>query len=335
MNRNETTSTSATDVQPDAKAHRQEYDSMAAQVTTPATQTFIITTQIGRLDKVLSQLVGITRSQAQSAIIDHRVTVNGQDVKKRDELAAGDKVTFVPKTPTPIALVPEDIPLDIVYEDDDVIVVNKPQGMVVHPAPGHPDHTLVNALLAHSPLSTINGSLRPGIVHRIDKDTSGLLMVAKNDLAHQSLSAQLKAKTNERQYIALVHGVISEDDGTVDAPIGRSPKDRKKMAIVKDGRPAVTHFHVIKRYQQYTLISCRLETGRTHQIRVHMAYIGHPLAGDPLYGPKKTLPGNGQYLTAQTLGFVHPRTGKTMRFEIPLPAWFNKMLKQLDEQENK
>lgn len=331
MNRNETTSTSATD----AKAHRQEYDSMPAQVTTPATQTFIITTQIGRLDKVLSQLAGITRSQAQSAIVDHRVTVNGQDVKKRDELAAGDKVTFVPKTPTPIALVPEAIPLDIVYEDDDVIVVNKPQGMVVHPAPGHPDHTLVNALLAHSPLSTINGSLRPGIVHRIDKDTSGLLMVAKNDLAHQSLSAQLKAKTNERQYIALVHGVISEDDGTVDAPIGRSPKDRKKMAIVKDGRHAVTHFHVIKRYQQYTLISCRLETGRTHQIRVHMAYIGHPLAGDPLYGPKKTLPGNGQYLTAQTLGFVHPRTGKTMRFEIPLPAWFNTMLKQLDAQENK
>ncbi|KRL57263.1 Ribosomal large subunit pseudouridine synthase D [Furfurilactobacillus rossiae] len=335
MNKNETTSASSIDVQPGAKAHRQEYDNMAAQAATPDTQTFIITTQTGRLDKVLSQLAGITRSQAQNAIIDHRVTVNGQDVKKRDEVAGGDTVTFVPKTPTPIALVPEDIPLDIVYEDDDVIVVNKPQGMVVHPAPGHPDHTLVNALLAHSPLSTINGSLRPGIVHRIDKDTSGLLMIAKNDLAHQSLSAQLKAKTNERQYIALVHGVISEDDGTIDAPIGRSLKDRKKMAIVKDGRHAVTHFHVLKRYRQYTLVSCRLETGRTHQIRVHMAYIGHPLAGDPLYGPKKTLSGNGQYLTAQTLGFVHPRTGKTMRFEIPLPAWFDAMLKQLDEQENK
>ncbi|HAT55910.1 MAG TPA: RluA family pseudouridine synthase [Lactobacillus sp.] len=301
----------------------------------PQQQVFTITTQTGRLDKVLSQLAGITRSQAQAAIADKRVTVNQVVVKKRDEVATGDVVTFVAKASTPIALVAEAIPLDIVYEDEDVIVVNKPQGMVVHPAPGHPDHTLVNALLAHSPLSTINGSLRPGIVHRIDKDTSGLLMVAKNDLAHQSLSAQLKAKTNERQYVALVHGVIKEDDGTIDAPIGRSPKDRKKMAIVKDGRRAVTHFHVLKRYRQFTLVSCRLDTGRTHQIRVHMAYIGHPLAGDPLYGPKKTLPGNGQYLTAQTLGFVHPRTGKTMRFEIPLPTWFTDMLAQLDQQENK
>ncbi|WP_407878487.1 RluA family pseudouridine synthase [Furfurilactobacillus entadae] len=298
------------------------------------TQTFSVTAnEAGRIDKVLSQLAGITRSQAQVAIKDGRAQVNGAVVKNRQVVAEGDQVTFTAKAAVPISTVPENIPLDIVYEDDDVLVVNKPQGMVVHPAPGHPDHTLVNALLYHSPLSTINGSLRPGIVHRIDKDTSGLLMVAKNDMAHQSLTAQLKAKTNERQYVALVHGVIHEEDGTIDAPIARSPKDRKKMAIVRDGRHAITHFHVLKRYRQYTLVSCRLETGRTHQIRVHMAYIGHPLAGDPLYGPKKTLPGAGQYLTAQTLGFSHPRTGEAMRFEITLPVWFTNMLDQLDAQE--
>lgn len=289
-------------------------------------------TMTGRIDKQLAHhLSQFSRSQLQRWIEDGHVKVNGEQVKPKYKLAVGDRVRIEPEQPQKIDLEPENIPLDIVYEDDDVIVVNKPQGMVVHPAPGHPDHTLVNALLYHSPLSTINGEFRPGIVHRIDKDTSGLLMVAKNDMAHRSLAAQLKAKTNEREYVALVHGVIKEDAGTVDAPLGRSPKDRKKQAVVANGRHAVTHFKVLKRYRHYTLVSCRLETGRTHQIRVHMKYIGHPLAGDPLYGPRKTLPGKGQYLHARLLGFKHPRTGKQLTFTAPLPAYFQQMLDKLDK----
>ena len=216
-----------------------------------------------------------------------------------------------------------------------MIVVNKPQGMVVHPAPGHPDHTLVNALLYHSPLSTINGTFRPGIVHRIDKDTSGLLMVAKNDLAHQSLAEQLRNKTNKREYLALVYGQIKEDEGTIDAPLGRNPQDRKKQAVVKGGRHAVTHFKVMKRYDNFTLVKCILETGRTHQIRVHMKYIGHPLVGDPLYGPRKVIGKDGQFLHAALLGFKHPRTGKELVFEAPLPENFQKMLDKLDKQQHK
>ncbi len=286
----------------------------------------------GRIDKVLGHFLSdVSRSQLQKWIEDGHVTVNGQVVKTKYKLKAGDVVKIIPEAAQTIDLEPEDIPLDIVYEDDDVIVVNKPAGMVVHPAPGHPGHTLVNALLYHSPLSTINGEFRPGIVHRIDKDTSGLLMVAKNDLAHRSLAAQLKAKTNQREYAALVHGVIKEDQGTIDAPLGRSKKDRKKQAVVMDGRHAVTHFEVVKRYRHYTLVKCRLETGRTHQIRVHMAYIGHPLAGDPLYGPRKTLAGPGQYLHAGLLGFKHPRTGQEMTFTAPLPDYFTKMLEHLDK----
>lgn len=286
----------------------------------------------GRIDKELAHhLADISRSQLQKWIEDGNVTVNGEKVKPKYKLAVGDRVVVQPEKPQKIDLEPENIPLDIVYEDDDVIVVNKPQGMVVHPAPGHPNHTLVNALLYHSPLSTINGEFRPGIVHRIDKDTSGLLMIAKNDLAHWSLAAQLKAKTNEREYVALVHGVIKEERGTIDAPLGRSKKDRKKQAVVEDGRHAVTHFKVLERFQHYTLVSCRLETGRTHQIRVHMKYIGHPLAGDPLYGPRKTLPGNGQYLHARLLGFKHPRTGKQMTFTSPLPEYFQKMIDHLEK----
>ena len=286
----------------------------------------------GRIDKELAHhLADISRSQLQKWIEDGNVTVNGEKVKPKYKLVVGDRVVVQPKKPQKIDLEPENIPLDIVYEDDDVIVVNKPQGMVVHPAPGHPNHTLVNALLYHSPLSTINGEFRPGIVHRIDKDTSGLLMIAKNDLAHRSLAAQLKAKTNEREYVALVHGVIKEERGTIDAPLGRSKKDRKKQAVVEDGRHAVTHFKVLERFQHYTLVSCRLETGRTHQIRVHMKYIGHPLAGDPLYGPRKTLPGNGQYLHARLLGFKHPRTGKQMTFTSPLPEYFQKMIDHLEK----
>lgn len=285
----------------------------------------------GRIDKVLGHhLKQFSRSQIQKWVTDGNVTVNGQPVKPKYKLAVGDQVVVSPEAPQKIDLEPENIPLDIVYEDDDVLVVNKSQGMVVHPAPGHPNHTLVNALLYHSPLSTINGEFRPGIVHRIDKDTSGLLMVAKNDMAHRSLAAQLKAKTNQREYVALVHGVIKQEAGTIDAPIGRSRKDRKKQAIVSDGRHAVTHFKVLKRYRHYTLVSCRLETGRTHQIRVHMKSIGHPLAGDPLYGPRKTLPGKGQYLHARELGFKHPRTGKQLLFTAPLPDYFQRMLDHLD-----
>ncbi|MDO3392696.1 MULTISPECIES: RluA family pseudouridine synthase [Ligilactobacillus] len=297
---------------------------------------YVITDQTGRIDKVLTTLEPeITRSQLKNLINDGHVTVNGQAVKPKYKVQAGDKISLVKPEPQSLELTPENIPLDIVYEDDDVIVVNKPQGMVVHPAPGHPDHTLVNALLYHSPLSTINGTFRPGIVHRIDKDTSGLLMVAKNDLAHQSLAEQLRNKTNKREYLALVYGQIKEDEGTIDAPLGRNPQDRKKQAVVKGGRHAVTHFKVIKRYDNFTLVKCILETGRTHQIRVHMKYIGHPLVGDPLYGPRKVIGKNGQFLHAALLGFKHPRTGKEMVFEAPLPENFQKMLDKLDKQQHK
>ena len=297
---------------------------------------YVITDQTGRIDKVLTSLEPeITRSQLKNLINDGHVTVNGQAVKPKYKVQAGDKISLVKPEPQSLELTPENIPLDIVYEDDDVIVVNKPQGMVVHPAPGHPDHTLVNALLYHSPLSTINGAFRPGIVHRIDKDTSGLLMVAKNDLAHQSLAEQLRNKTNKREYLALVYGQIKEDEGTIDAPLGRNPQDRKKQAVVKGGRHAVTHFKVIKRYDNFTLVKCILETGRTHQIRVHMKYIGHPLVGDPLYGPRKVIGKNGQFLHAALLGFKHPRTGKEMVFEAPLPENFQKMLDKLDKQQHK
>lgn len=298
----------------------------------PVTIKIKTSEQTGRIDKILAKLLPQeSRSQLKKWIEVGHVTVNNDTVKPKFQLSVGDVVVVSPVKPQPIDLVAEDIPLDIVYEDDDVIVVNKPQGMVVHPSAGHHDHTLVNALLYHSPLSTINGEFRPGIVHRIDKDTSGLLMVAKNDNAHRFLAAQLKAKTNQREYVALVHGQIKEDEGTIDAPIGRSTANRQKQAVVADGRHAVTHFKVLKRYQHYTLVSCRLETGRTHQIRVHMQYIHHPVAGDPLYGPRKTLPGNGQYLHAKVLGFVHPTTNQLMTFEAPLPDQFKQMLDYLDQ----
>lgn len=301
------------------------------------TMTLTITDQMtGRIDKQLSHhYPQFSRSQLQRWITDGNVLVNDQPVKSKYKLVTGDQVVIKPEVPKKIDLQPENIPLDIVYEDDDVIVVNKPTGMVVHPAPGHSDHTLVNALLYHSPLSTINGEFRPGIVHRIDKDTSGLLMVAKNDRAHRSLAAQLKAKTNQREYVALVHGVIKEDQGTIDAPLGRSPKDRKKQAIVPNGRHAVTHFRVLERFANYTLVACRLETGRTHQIRVHMKYIGHPLVGDPLYGPRKTITGHGQYLHARLLGFKHPRTGKELTFTAPLPGYFTKTIERLEKKDQR
>lgn len=286
------------------------------------TEEFTVTTT-DRLDKLVAETVAtISRSQAKSAIEAGQITVDGATLRPKDKPKVGATVNIALPDPEPLNAKPQDIPLDIVYEDDDVIVVNKPQGMVVHPAPGHPDHTLVNALLYHSPLSSINGTLRPGIVHRIDKDTSGLLMVAKNDHAHHSLSEQLQAKTNLREYVAIVHGNFKEENGVINAPLGRSPKDRKKQAIVADGRPAVTHFRVLERYGDYSLVACRLETGRTHQIRVHMAYINHPVAGDPLYGPKKTLKGAGQFLHAKELGFKQPTTGEQLEFTAPVPANF-------------
>ena len=292
----------------------------------------VVEMQNGRLDKVCSEIFSdYSRSQIKQLLDGGNITVNGKTEKAKYKVKSGDVIRLEePETKT-LELRPENIPLDIVYEDDDVIVINKPQGMVVHPAPGHNEHTLVNALLYHCPLSTINGTFRPGIVHRIDKDTSGLLMVAKNDKAHRSLAKQLKDKTNIREYVALVHGRIAEDEGTINAPIGRSLKDRKKQAVVKDGRNAVTHFEVLKRYRDYTLVKCILETGRTHQIRVHMKYIGHPLVGDPLYGPKKTIKGNGQFLHAGKLGFVHPTTGKLLIFEAPLPKIFQECLEKLDK----
>jgi 23S rRNA pseudouridine1911/1915/1917 synthase len=289
-----------------------------------------ITTETGRLDKVLAGAFPThTRSQFQQWLKADLVTVNQVPAKAKYKVQPNDHIQIQVPEPVPLDLKPQNIPLEIVYEDDDVIVVNKPQGMVVHPAPGHPDGTLVNALLAHGPLSSINGVIRPGIVHRIDKDTSGLLMVAKNDLAHQSLAAQLKAKTTIREYIALVHGVIEEEKGTIDAPLGRSKNDRKKQAVIEGGRHAVTHFEVLARFANYTLVKCILETGRTHQIRVHMKYIGHPVAGDPLYGPKKTLKGAGQFLHAKKLGFKQPTTGKLLIFEAPLPEIFQKTLATL------
>lgn len=287
----------------------------------------------GRVDKAIAQLIaGLSRSRVKKLIQHRLVLVNHHSVKPKDHVKTGDNITVKIPVPKKLNLVPEDIPLDIIYEDRDVLVVNKPQGMVVHPAPGHPDHTLVNALLFHTPLSTINGTYRPGIVHRIDKDTSGLLMVAKNNRAHYSLSKQLRYKTNVREYIALVHGRVKENSGTVDAPLGRSRKNRKKQAVVSDGRYAVTHYRVIERFQKYTLITCRLETGRTHQIRVHMKYIHHPVAGDPLYGPRKTLKGHGQFLHAWKLGFKHPRTGQLLIFTVQLPEVFRRVLIKLRRQ---
>lgn len=283
-----------------------------------------------RLDKALADLTELSRSQANEAIKNGNILVNGKAVKAKYSVKEGDLVTYDLPEPKVLEYEAEDIPLDIVYEDDDVAVVNKPQGMVVHPSVGHTSGTLVNALMYHiHDLSSINGVVRPGIVHRIDKDTSGLLMIAKNDRAHQALAEELKDKKSLRKYLAIVHGNISNDRGVIEAPIGRSEKDRKKQAVTAKGKPAVTHFKVLERFGNYTLVELTLETGRTHQIRVHMAYIGHPVAGDPLYGPRKTLKGNGQFLHAQTLGFTHPTTGERLRFSVEPPAIFQETLENL------
>ncbi|WP_086347445.1 RluA family pseudouridine synthase [Candidatus Enterococcus clewellii] len=293
---------------------------------------FTVKEETGRIDKVLSEQLSYSRSQVQIWLKEQQVTVNGEIVRSNYKVKSGDQIEIKIPEPEELVIEAENIPLTIVYEDQDVAVIDKPQGMVVHPAAGHSNGTLVNALMYHiKDLSSINGVIRPGIVHRIDKDTSGLLMIAKNDKAHKSLAEQLKEKTSIRKYLALVHGEIGHDKGEINAPIGRSKVDRKMQAVIENGKPAVTHFEVIERFKDYTLIELQLETGRTHQIRVHMKYIGHPVAGDPLYGPRRTLEGNGQFLHAKTLGFVHPSTGEYMEFESPLPEVFKKTLEQLED----
>ncbi len=292
-----------------------------------------ITKEQGRIDKVLSEkLPSYSRSQVKQWLKDGLVLLDNQQVKANYKVKAEDHfIINIPEEKT-LDIKANDIPLDIVYQDQDVAVVNKPQGMVVHPSKGHPDHTLVNALLFHlDHLSSINGVIRPGIVHRIDKDTSGLLMVAKNDHSHASLAQQLQDKTTLREYTALVHGNINHQKGTITAPIGRSKTNRQMQDVVADGKPAVTHFTVLERFTDFTLIKLQLETGRTHQIRVHMKYIGYPIAGDPVYGPKKTLVGNGQFLHAGVIGFRHPLTNEWMTFEAALPEVFQKTLANLEK----
>ena len=286
-----------------------------------------------RADSFLARTVeGLTRSAAQRLLEEGAVRKNGAPVKKNEKLTEGDTLILSLPEPEPVDILPQDIPLDVVYEDDDVIVVNKPVGMVVHPAAGHPDGTLVNALLHHcgDSLSGINGELRPGIVHRIDRDTSGLLIAAKNDFAHLGLAEQLQDHSLYREYEAICVGNLREDQGTVNAPIARHRTDRKRMAVDPEGREAVTHWTVLERLSGYAYIQCRLETGRTHQIRVHMASIGHPLLGDVVYGSKRPYPGlAGQCLHARRLSFVHPRTGKRITVECPLPDWFEAVLAKL------
>ena len=300
------------------------------------TEAFLSTVEGVRVDVFLTQcLDGLTRSAVQKLLDSGGVTCRGRRVKKNEKTAAGETYTVCLPSPEPSDVLPQNIPLDVRYEDEDVIVVNKPVGMVVHPAPGHPDGTVVNALLHHcgASLSGINGVLRPGIVHRIDRDTSGLLIAAKNDAAHLALAEQLQDHSLYREYRAVCVGSLKEEAGTVDAPIGRHPTDRKKMAVLPEGRQAVTHWKALAHYPGHTYLQCRLETGRTHQIRVHMASLGHPLLGDTVYGSQKPVPGlGGQCLHAFRLSFLHPRTGERILVECPLPPWFESVLTRLGRQ---
>lgn len=290
-----------------------------------------------RIDKLLPEFnPDWSRSQIQDWIKLGLVEVNGKVVKSNYKTKLNDTIVATEKVVEEVDIVAENLGIEIYYEDKDVAVVYKPKGMVVHPAPGHYTGTLVNGLMyAITDLSGINGEIRPGIVHRIDKDTSGLLMVAKNDIAHRGLVEQLVDKTVTREYTALVHGHIPHEFGTIEAPIGRNPKERQEMAIVDDGKEAVTHFNVIEKFDQYTLVNCQLETGRTHQIRVHMKHIGYPLVGDPKYGRKKTLDLGGQALHAGLLGFEHPITGKYIEKEAPLPEYFEALIEKLRKIEDK
>ena len=299
------------------------------------TAEIVITEEMvgARIDTLIAnQLDEVSRTRATELIRDGFVLVNNEKKKAKYKPQAGDVIEVSIPEVHPIELIAEDLNLDILYEDQDVAVVNKPSGMVVHPSLGHGRGTLVNGIMyAIKDLSGINGQRRPGIVHRIDKDTSGLLMIAKNDQSHESLSEQLKAKTVKREYVALVHGVIDHHLGKVDAPIGRDGKDRMRYEVVESGKNAITHFEVLQRFTDYTLVKCRLETGRTHQIRVHMRYIGHPLVGDPLYGPRKTKRGGfGQFLHAKSIGFDHPGTGEFMEFEVEPPMIFTHYLDELE-----
>lgn len=291
-----------------------------------------------RLDVFISEnLETISRAYAQRLIGDGSITVNGKTMKANYKLKENDYIVALIPEPQPIIIKPEDIPLDIIYEDRDLLVVNKPVDMVVHPAAGNYSGTLVNALLYHCrDLSGINGKLRPGIVHRIDKDTSGLLMVAKNDFTHQELAKQLKEHTVDRAYLALVHGVVTEPGGIIDAPIGRHPSERKKMAVtLRNSKNALTKYFTKERFNKYSLVECNLETGRTHQIRVHMAYINHPVVGDPLYGFRKNNLGfSGQALHAYLLGFTHPRSQKPMQFTVNFPEFFQTTIDNLRKEEN-
>ena len=291
--------------------------------------------EASRLDAFLSaQLDGLSRSHIQKILKGGGVLVNGRPQKSSYRVAPGDQVELEVPEPEEPEILAEEMDLDILYEDRDIILINKPKGMVVHPAAGHYSGTLVNGLMAHcrEDLSGINGVLRPGIVHRIDMDTTGVLIACKNDFAHTSIAQQLKVHSITRKYYAIVHGVIREEEGTVNAPIGRHPTDRKKMSInTKNGREAVTHYRVLQRFEKFTYVECQLETGRTHQIRVHMASIHHPLLGDTVYGPAKCPVSGlqGQTLHAGVLGFIHPRTGEYMEFSAPLPEYFQELLKKL------
>ncbi|MCF0106402.1 MAG: RluA family pseudouridine synthase [Holdemanella sp.] len=287
-----------------------------------------------RVDKAICQILDYSRKRVKDMLDEGLVKINGKKTKASYTLQIQDELTFEIPEEQDYEAKPEAMELDIVYEDHDVIVINKPKGMVVHPAPGHYSGTLVNGLLYHcNDLSGINGVMRPGIVHRIDKDTSGLLVVCKNDKAHESISKQLQDKTCHREYLALVHKPFSHTDGTINAPIGRDEKDRKKMAVTsKNSKEAITHFTVLKNYKEYAYVRCSLETGRTHQIRVHMQYIEHPIVGDPLYGPRKTMDTEGQLLHACKLTFVHPSTNETMSFESKLDPIFEDVLQKLEEE---
>ena len=294
----------------------------------------VIDDEKGRLDKVIAEkITDLSRTKIKELVNDKNSLVNNKAEKVSYKVQSGDVIDVTITPVKPLSLEAENLHLDIVYEDSDVIVVNKPQGMVVHPSAGHPDHTLVNGLLYHTrDLADSPEGFRPGIVHRIDKDTSGLLMIAKNDKARESLEKQLAEKINKREYLAIVHGNFEVKNGVINAPIGRNPNNRKKMAVNPKGKAAVTHFTVLEQFKNYSLVKCVLETGRTHQIRVHMKYIGHPLAGDPLYGPKKTLSGHGQFLHAKTLGFYQPSTNEWLEFSAPLPTIFEKQLENLRQE---
>ena len=287
-----------------------------------------------RIDKFICEKAEMSRSLCKDCFEKGLITVGGKVVKQSYLIKEADVIVLEEFELEEYEIIPEDLNLEYVYNDNDLCVVNKPSGVVVHPAPGALTHTLVHGLLydLKDSLSGINGVMRPGIVHRIDKDTSGLLVVAKNDFAHEGLSQQLQAHTMTREYIALVHGIIPNDLGRINAPIGRDPIDRMKMAVVKDGKEAVTNFKVLQRFGDKTLVSCRLETGRTHQIRVHFKYIGHPLVGDPLYGQRKVIGDNGQFLHAHTLGFIHPRTNEYLEFNVDLPEYFKDYIQQLENE---